>query len=113
MAYANRHMGRPGGVNDSLRVCHGQGDRLFDQHVYARPDAVQGNGGVLAALSCDSDKIRPFRSQHLPVVCIDGAVQLVLIPLGVFGDDVAQPNGVQAVANSRGHVVFCDPAAAD
>ncbi len=56
----------------ALRVLGGEGHRLFHKHVFPRPDAIQGDAGVVAALRRDGAGIDAQLLQHFMIVGIYG-----------------------------------------
>ena len=107
--------------DQTARVRQGKGQRLFDNHMTARPQHVQTNGGVPAASRSHGAQFRPLLFQHLPVVGIAAHPGPPLLRqrgehrLHPFRNRVAHGAQIQrtGVVHNGGNMVGRDAAAAD
>ena len=120
MAGRNEHAALLGAADDLVRVRHGHGHGLLNDDVHASVDAVESDGGVLAALSCDGDELKlGVLCEHLSVVLVppDGSIarkvmlgeQLLHLPR----KDVAHGDDIETISHCRSDVIRRDAAASD
>lgn len=107
-------------ANDLVGVSHRHSHGLLNNEVDPGVDAVESNGGMLAALGGNGDKLELgvlLEHETIVLVASNGGVVLQTMlrenALHVLGHDVADRNDIELVADGGGNVVGGDAAAAD
>jgi hypothetical protein len=86
-----------GSRNHRVSLGHLDGNRLLHQHVAARVERVDGQGGVKRMGGDDDRHIRLCLGQHLAVIQIEGGVQFVGPFLARIGNHIRDADDLHVI----------------
>lgn len=105
-------------IDDSIGIFDGEGDGLLDNDVDTGPDAVEGYGGMLAALGADGDEVGFLLLDHRLVVGVSfGSCSIELeleeLILKHLLVDITETNNLEVVGLGCCQMVGGDPSTSD